>query len=278
MRSGRTNVISLWMPVDRPTITFLRVLNAVSHKVRESGYDLMVVGLDSSVAYGSEARVPQQWPADGLISFDAGRAIGEFRKCPANTSIPLVVIGLEQFEHADTVGWDVRGAAHEVTLRLVNSGCRRIVHVTPQWVLDGFPLEQRRRGYSEAMTECGLEAVFLGVADETASATEQAVNRALDGQPAPEAFFCFTDQIAVGTLRALRTSGVSVPDPCQVWGYGNYPEAADHSTPVSTIEIPHTALVDQAWKWLLERIDKPKRPARFVNIPIPIIERASTLK
>lgn len=278
MQGGKTRIISVWIPVDRIVPTYMRFLKAINAKARESGYDLMITGLDSSMAYAAEGRPPNVWPVDGVIAVDAGKSIEVFRADPQNDKTPVVVLGLETFSNSDAVSWDVAAGAKASTQMLIASGCRRIVHVTLDWVIANFPREQRRKGYTEAMVAAGLKPEFLEVADESRAAAEASVLALLGKGTAPDAFFCFTDVLAVGTVRALLNSGIQVPNDCQVCGFGNYPDGEDYRVPLTTLQIPVESIVDQAWQWLMGRIQNPNLERRLALLPMVSIERDSTKK
>ncbi|MBV6457863.1 MAG: HTH-type transcriptional regulator DegA [Fimbriimonadaceae bacterium] len=276
MRRGKTNVVSVWMPVDRPVITFLRFLNAINVQARTAGYDIMIVGLDSSVAYGIDKRIPHHWPSDGIISYDAGRAIKLFRQTPANREIPTVIMGSEEFEGADTVTWDVAGSAKNLVEQMITMGARQIVHLTTRWVISEFPQEQRRTGYRRAMEAAGLEPVFIQAAGESASDASEAVSEYLDKHAVPEAIFGFTDTLALGALRELHRRGIGVPDDCEVWGFGDFPEGADARIPLSTLRVPLDRLVPAAWTWLAERMEDPTLPKRRESLMMDVVPRRSS--
>ncbi|MBX7135458.1 MAG: LacI family transcriptional regulator [Fimbriimonadaceae bacterium] len=278
MKRGKTQMIAVWMPVDRPILTYLRFLQAINAKVRVNGYDLMIVGLDGSAAFGSEGRVPNTWPVDGIISVDAGKAIQVFRSDPSNDHIPTVILGFEEFKNSDSVTWDVAGAMREATERLIARGAKRIAMVTLDWILRDYPREMRRRGYSEAMTAAGLEVEFVPVAGESSSAATEAVTQYLDHHEAPDAFVSVTDTVAIGTVRAVTGKGIQVPGQCMVWGFGDFPESEDYRIPISSIRIPISNIVDKAWTWLSERIDDPGLASRFELLPMELIERESTFR
>ena len=276
MRSGKTNVISIWMAVDRPNMTYLRFLHALSGKARESQYDLMIVGLDSSVAFGVDGKIPIQWPADGLIAVDAGRAMRVFREIPGNDALPLAVIGTEEFDNGDTVAWDVSGGARAMTESMIKKGCKRIAYVLPKWVLENFPDEKRRLGYEQAMIANKLELLMVPIDGETSSKAEADFTAWLDSNAAPDAIFGFSDSLAIGASRSLLSHGLRIPEDCLVAGYGAYPESEDFKVPISTLQIPTELIVDQAWTWLMERMQGGQDVTRIVNLPMNVIEREST--
>lgn len=268
MKTGKTNMLTLWMPVDRPNLGYLRMLDGVSRVTRSSGKDLMVVGLPSDVAYGLDPKLPYQWPVDGILAFDCGRAIRRFWEDPQSRQFALVNLGLEHLDGADTITWDVKGGVKKVTESLIAEGRRKIIHLTPHWVLRDYPYEQRRSGYALAMLEAGFQPEFLGTESESAGAGEAALAQYLRDHEAPEAIICFQDAIAIGAYRHIVAHGISVPDECAIWGYGNVPEVADY--PIPTLSAPYDLLSREGVQLLLERSLDPKRPEVRLNYDLEV--------
>jgi DNA-binding LacI/PurR family transcriptional regulator len=213
-----------------------------------------------------------------LIAVDAGKAVQLFREDRNNDMTPVVVLGFESFENSDSVAWDVVGASRRAVQALIDKGCRRIVHVTMDWILTEYPREQRRRGYTEAMAEAGLEPRFLSVEDESSAGASRAAGQMLVEGERADAFFCLTDTLAIGVTNALIDAGVRVPEDCMVWGFGDFPEAAEFRVPLSTIRVPVGEVVEQAWTWLRERMENPDTEYRLVVLDMELVERASTLR
>jgi len=276
MKRGRTNVIGVWMPVDRLVFTYLRFLQAINSHTRRDGYELMITGLEGSTAYSGSGHTPALWPVDGLIAVDAGKAVELFREDPSNDDTPVVVLGFEQFVNSDSVAWDVAAAARNATKCLIDKGCRKIVHVTLDWILEGYPREQRRRGYSEAMASAGLEPAFVPATCETSACAEEAVARYIEAIGCPDGIHGLTDTLAIGAANAVIHRGLRVPEDCKVWGFGDFPEGAEFRTPLSTVRVPVTEAVAQAWSWMLERIQKPEIVPRIEVLDMELIERESS--
>lgn len=277
MRKGKSHVAAVWMPVDRPIIGYLRVLNALSKVMRQSEYEMMVVGLESSVAFGGEGRLPSQWPVDGIIAYDSGRAVKRFRNENPDDPTPVLILGNEEFERGDTISWDVIGASHDLARDLILAGRKDLVHLSPRWVLENYPQEQRSRGYREAMAEAGLNPVLIGAEEESATAGAEALRRYLETNPVPQAITAFNDSMALGAIRVLDAAGVKVPEDCCVWGYGDFPESADARIPLSSLAIPFVELAEHGWKWMSERIADPKLATRKMALPVHRVGRSSSV-
>lgn len=275
MKRGKTNVVGVWMPLERITPFYLHFLREVSERATLAGYDLMITGLAATMAYDARGKRPPMWPVDGLIAVDAGKAVKVFREDPGNDSTPVVVLGLEEFINGDSVAWDVRGAARQVTEQMISKGCKKIVHVTMDWILAEYPREQRRNGYRMAMEEAGLEPEFLAISNESSSGAERVFAEYLETNT-PDGVFAFTDPLAIGAARALLARGIAIPEQCKVWGFGNYTETVEFRVPISTMSSPLEVLADRAWGWLMERMEGNQGPTRVEVLPMIFYERASS--
>lgn len=277
MRSGKTNTIAVWMPIDRPIYGYLRILTALGACAKSSGHDLMILGLDRQSALTTTGRPPHRWPVDGILTVDAEKAVEVFRGSQGNGDIPVAVLGFQQFANSDSVGWNLSDGCREAVERLISRGRRKIVHLTMDWVLAEFPREQRRRGYTTAMDDAGLSPTFLSCCGESSSDAKQAVLQFLDKGGELDGLTVFNDTLAAGAVSALLERGLSVPGDVAVWGHGNYPEAESCVVPISTLMPPITAVVGQAWEWLIERVDGFRGEGRFTSLDMELIERDSTL-
>lgn len=276
MRSGKSDVVSIWMNIDRPLGNYAPHLRHLTAQARTTGHELMVNLLSKEDALGESGKPPATvWPVDGIISLDAGKAIQAFRTSPASLATPVCVLGFEQVPNGDAVAWNLAEAAEDATKRLIASGAKDIVHVTLDWILQDFPRDQRRRGYTKAMQDAGLEPRFLPVPAENLTETRKAFDE-YHARHKVDAAFCYTDTIALGVGRALILRGVPVPDEVQFVGVGDFPEGADFIVPLTTIVAPHQAIIAQAWEWLTQRIKDPTIPPRFTVLPMDYIPRAST--
>lgn len=275
IRSGKTNTIAIWMPIDRPIMAYLRMLQIIGEKAKESSYDIVILGLDRKSALTTTGKAPYSWPADAIISIDSEKAVEVYRSKSAS-NIPVSILGFQEFENGDSVAWDVVGAAKKATQTFIEKGRKNIAHLTLNWIIEEFPREQRRRGYTEAIQEVGAKPIFIVCKEETAQSASEAINSFLKSGGAVDALTCFSDTLAVGAIQALIQNGRQIPEDCLVYGFGNYPEAESCQIPISTIAPPFQQVISQAFDWLLDRIETPNQPSRFELLPMQHIDRQST--
>jgi LacI family transcriptional regulator len=275
IRGGKTNLISVWMPVDRPIVTYMRYLKQISELAKRDGYELMVNCLQRNDALLEGGKPPTLYPVDGIISIDAGKAIQEFRKIKGNDHIPISILGFEQVEYGDSVAWDLDGAAKRAIYDLIERGARKIGHITPDWVISDFPRERRRRGYTQAMESSKNEPELIPCSGDTSAEVKESVIKHLSENDY-DALFCFSDIIAIGATRALLELGKKVPEDTMIIGLGDYPESADFHIPMSTIRLPIEKIIDQSWNWLIDRISDTSKSPRMTVLDMEIIHRKST--
>jgi LacI family transcriptional regulator len=91
------------------------------------------------------------------------------------------------------------------------------------------------------------------------------------------AIFCFNDIAAIGTIRALKDAGLSVPEDVSVVGFDDIQSAAYSTPSLTTVRQPLTEMGKRGAQVLLERIaDREKDyPSEIVTAP-ELVVREST--
>lgn len=273
IRSGKSYLIALWMPIDRQVLAYLRVLNELSTCAKGSPYDLVIFGLTTEDALGANPKPPRMCPVDGVISADSGKAVDKFRTDAMNDHIAVSILGYETATNGDSVTWRLMESSADVIELMLQRNRKRIVHLTPRFIYDLYPNERRRRAYVETLQKHGLDPILVPVDGELPGAAEQAMSLYLKDNESPDGVFCFSDPLAIGAARALHASGVDIPTECEVWGVGNYQEAEEFFVPISTLRTPYEKIVPQAFAWIVERIEEPTIEPRYMEFPLELIDR-----
>jgi len=276
IRSGKTNVIAIWMPVDRPIVSYIRMLQLISREAKRTGYELMIVPLDRESGLSDQAVAPNMWPVDGILAMDSGAAVERYRETAEGKTTPVVVIGYELVDNGDAVAWNVTDSVQMATKRLIDSGCQNVVYITMDWQVRDFPYERRRAGYTAAMQGAGLQTRFVIVEEESRIGASKAVSEYVAASGVPDAFVAMTDMLAMGAVRAVKAAGKRVPEDCQVMGYGSHPDAEDFEIPISTLRSPIGEVIPRAWERLIERIANPNLPSALETFEMEFVQRQST--
>ena len=172
---------------------------------------------------------------------------------------------------------DDEGGARIGVKHLIETGCKRIAHVTGPLHFEAVQL--RHRGYLAAIAEAGLTADpahYLSGAWSEAWGRD-AVARLFDGTATPpDGLFCGNDQIARGCVDALRERGIDVPGTVSVVGFDNWNVMTDSARPpLTSVDMNLSALGHEAGKLLVEMIGgETIRGIR--RLPCTLVVRQST--
>ncbi|MBA2774687.1 MAG: LacI family DNA-binding transcriptional regulator [Nocardioidaceae bacterium] len=262
LRQGRTGVISLVVAeIDSP---YFAELASVVVRVAESrGWDVHIDQTDGDP--DRERRMlsgPLGQQVDGVIFSPWALAPAELTQRAPST--PLVVLGERQAHgQVDHVAVDNVAAAHAATAHLIDSGRQHIVAVGLQPHLSNETALLRQRGYHRALAAAGRSPDprrEIAVERLHRSDGAQAVARLLQDGTTFDSLFCFTDQLALGAIRALADQGLKVPDDVAVVGFDDIEDGRYAVPSLSTVAPDKRQIAEVALQLLEHRIQDPAAP------------------
>jgi len=258
------------------------IIAGIGDVARDSDYSLLIHAarperqdVDELVAPFLEERV------DGALLFLSGapsirrraiRGIAElgfrfatFERAPAD--VPVI-----------SVTADNRGGARQLADHLIDKGHRRIAFITTRapWPM----VEERQRGYREALTKAGiavdrdLEAAE-GVWDPAAGS--RMASQLLALPKPPTAIMCGNDQLALGAMRAALVAGIRVPDDVAVTGFNDFQFAEFVDPPLTTVRVPGYELGRLAAEMLVAELrdgSPPIAAKRMLPVELKLRESA----
>jgi DNA-binding LacI/PurR family transcriptional regulator len=194
-------------------------------------------------------------------------------------TVPLVLLG----EHdgaagVDHVAIDNVTAAREATEHLLASGRRRVAAVGIQPRSLNATARQRLAGYRAALAGAGLPAepeLEVPVPRLHRADGHRAMLRLLDLPRPPDAVFCFTDELALGALRAAADRGVTVPRSLAVAGFDDI-EDGRYSVPSLTTVAPDKDRIAELALDRLARQAIETEPPRSIVAPHRLVVRGTS--
>ena len=263
---GKTQMIALWMP-SPAKLYYGKVFEALYSLTRSLGYETVFCLAD----YDDSSRKPYDWPVDGIIAVDTYELVGKFE---LPRGIPVVSLGSHADTRSDSVTVDIYGGAMAATQHLIDSGCRRIAHVTTE-----RPLTERRgrsAGIKSAMKAAGLRAELI-VSDPGGPAkVREAVTRYLKRHGPPDGLFCYSDDFAFAAIRALADEGFMAGKDVRVIGFDNVPEGELSTPSLSSVAQPLEEMCKVGIHFLFNRIREPDLERQVTSIGMKLIVRESS--
>ena len=266
LRSQKTYMVLVVLP-DLSNTFFSKILRGIEETLFEAGYGMIISDLDGSPAKEAHfAAFTAAGRVDGAILLN-GHLFGQSRDGegqPARVPIPLVAL-CEAIPGADIpqIEIDNRAAASRMTQHLASLGHRSIAYVSgpPSNVLE----RERFQGFKEGLQAAGMpyDPALVIPGDYTIEAGVAAGERLVAQGTRPTAVFCTSDEMAIGLMRTLLSSGLRVPEDISVAGFDDIEFAAVAEPSLTTIHQPRRELGQAAATALIDLLQGRTTPKRI---------------
>ena len=251
-------------------------IGVVTTNAANGYYATLISGIESAVSRrgfltvtsdvldgGSFSAERQETFARALIELRVAGVVMTYRpradhlKLLADWQIPVVFVdctppdGFEQYSFAMN---EDRALAKQVGEHLAGHGYRH-------WLFVGHPSSwptrvERQRGFEDAANECGARVDVIE-GGHTAQMAHDAVLKYLEGPRSDgvRAMFCSNEFLLNGTLRALKSRRIGVPDDVAVIGYDEFDWSELHDPPITTVDQHVRSLGELAGECLAAQIE-----------------------
>jgi LacI family transcriptional regulator, galactose operon repressor len=166
--------------------------------------------------------------------------------------------------------------AYSATEYLIKLGHQRIGFITG-WMDLGCAAD-RLDGYRSALRTHHLadapELVYEGTFFQPDGFS--GASAFLDLAVPPTAIFASNDVMAMGTMDAVRSRGLRVPDDVSVLGFDDIPQAALVHPALTTVRQPLEQMGRVATQMLLDSLEKPEKAINRLELPTELVIRDST--
>lgn len=200
---------------------------------------------------------------DGLILLNGHTSDGYL--VDLANQVPIIVLGrvVPGLENL-CLPFDDYEAARKATRFLIESGHRRIAHITG--IFDHEDAIERKDGYLSALVEAAIdpdpELIIEG--DYTEPSGVMAVEMLLMRGRIFSAIFAANDQMAFGARLALHRRGLRVPEDVSIVGFDDQAPSAYMIPPLTSIRRTPLEIGEVAGRALVDLMqDKPIRLPRF---------------
>jgi LacI family transcriptional regulator len=268
--TGRTFTIGLLLPDIRHAF-FAEIAKAVSESVRPHGYHVIISYFEEDPELEvTEAESLVARRVDGLIlaSAQSKDDCGLFRHLREH-KVPFVLVDRPVAgAKASFVGVDNETIGKLATEHLIAQGCRRIAHLRGPG--DGIAAA-RMAGYSKALAKHKMimPPGYIIHASYHDDQGHRAMQSLLQARPIPDGIFCYNDPVAIGAMKAIFQSGLTVPGDIAIVGAGNVHYSDLLAVPLTTIDQGASKIGNQAAELLMEQItsDCEVAPKKVLIVP-----------
>ena len=277
LRTTRTRKIIVTVP-NIANIFFSNIILGVEAAAAAAGYTVLLG--DVSLSGESEANYAsmlRRKEADGLIFL--GHSLPQVA-CDLIALEGLNAPIVNGCEFNETLGVssvhiDNGSAARQVMDYLYGLGHKHIGVVTG--AMESPISRDRLVGcQSSARANGALDDLIVMRGDFTVEAGEAQTYLLLDLDPLPTAIFCFSDDMAIGALHAIRQRGLSCPKDVSIVGFDDIRTARYAFPPLTTVRQPMAEIGRQAVGLLIEILEGRAASLRSITLAHELIPREST--
>jgi len=259
-RRGKTNVITVVLPsVGDPFFT--DVMKGIRSVATSRGYGLLINETQFNTMTADEiGSMIVSRLADGIVLLASLSPFGtEILSARSHRALPIV-IGCETVSpdlaafpsvHIDNVA-----AAQDATNHLLSFGHRKIAFICGK--KHSLLTRDRELGYRDVMekAELSIDEGWIVEGGMTIDGAARATRKLLNHHHRPTAIFCANDEMAMGCIHEIKSSGLSVPEDLSVMGFDDirYSEILD--PPLTTISQPAEEIGKRVMFRLLHEIEE----------------------
>ncbi len=248
-----------------------QVMHGVMREVVHRHYNLMLYTAveirEDATAQVIDSRV------DGLLLVMPPERNRAAERCETRgipyVSILQTPIGDEWCVNSDDYAGGRLAADHLAAL-----GHRRVAHLSGS--VNVASTEPRLRGFRDALESHGIDGNLVVPAGFSAPAGYQAMREVLESRNnLPTAVFAANDLCADGAIRAIRETGLNVPEDIAVVGYDDTWFATMTQPPLTSVHMPIAEMGERAAAMLIDRLEGHEPSERQPVLPVSLTIRSS---
>lgn len=171
------------------------------------------------------------------------------------------------------VGIDNRTAARDVTIRLVETGRKRVGMIAA--ALDRDSGADRLAGFTDALGSRFDASLVVDVPLYSRAAGVEGMRELLRREPAIDGVFASSDSIAAGAMDFLRDAGKRLPEDVGIVGFDDSDWALRCDPLLSTVRQPADLLGREAASIVLDLLDGVQPSTAGTMLPTEIVWRDS---
>lgn len=258
--------------------SFVQRLRGVASALSKANYELLIYPVDSvEHLQGYLSSIPLMKNVDGLIIMSLALEDVDANRISSH-GISTVLI---EYQHRgmNSIVIDDQFGGSMVAKYLIQKGHKLIGFIgdiEPPEKFAIHPVKSRLTGFKHSLQDAGLSLPknYVHTAPYTQKESRQAALELLQLPKPPTAIFAASDIQALSVMKVARQLNMKIPDDIAIVGFDDI-DVAEH-VDLTTISQHLDESGRLAAEILLDRIQEAERPLQHINLPLKLIERAST--
>ncbi len=253
-RTMETKIILVVVP-DITSAFFSKVLRGIEHVAVQNGYQVILGDTENDTEREQEyINLLLQKQADGMVLLTARLDKTKLEEIAEHFPMVLACEYMDGL-NVPTVSIDNISSARKATEHLIQQGHKKIAHITGP--INVILSRDRLRGFQQAMMSHDLEidSAYIQEGDFTFESGYNQMLKLLALETPPTAVFAFNDEMAIGAIKAVKDSHLSIPEDVAIVGFDNIKMASVIEPNLTSIDQPKYEIGKKAMELLLKLIN-----------------------
>lgn len=260
------------------TSFFSTLMESIDCEARDEGYNLLVsyVNEMENNSKMEVLRLLAENPPEGILLL--GTEMTQKDILPfKQLNLPILLLDSSVDEETmDTVVIHNFQGANIATQYLLDKGYEDIGYLHSSVWIQNF--DERKEGFLAALHDAGLtfDQKYLYMLEPTIEGSYRDMKRLIEeGLKLPAACFADNDIIAMGAMKALKESGVRIPENISIVGFDDMPFCEIAEPPLTTVKVYNRRMGALSVQRLIGRIENQFEETVKVQVSTGLIERQS---
>lgn len=254
LSTNRTNVIGLVIPcIENPY--FANIASVVMQEAKQHGYTILLVDtMENEENERVDVLSLLSRKVDGIVIVPCGQD-ASFLESVNTSNTPVILI--DRYFDDTTLPYVCTNnyqGAFDATKFLIENGHKRVACI--QGVNYSMPNKERVRGYLDALKQSGIEHHAMIVGEDFSVQNGYLETKlVLSSDNRPSAIFTLSNTILLGAIKAIKESGLQIPEDISVVSFDNNiyldyldPSITRVSQPIDEIGILAIKILSQSIK------------------------------
>jgi LacI family transcriptional regulator len=276
LRMRRSGLIGLLVP-DASNPFFAAIARRATILAEQNGLSTLLADSHDSIKHEEEMLIHlQSRQVEGLMICPVGPASAHLQSLEDTRANVVVVDRWFSGVHFTTVTSENERGAYTATRAMLEKGHRSI------GCLQGRPgtssNDERLEGFQKALRESKLKQhpQLVRGDDFSEDSGYRSTCEILDADLGVTAIFAFSNQNALGALRAFAERGLEIPQDISLVAFDDAPFAEYLTAPLSVIRQDVETIGGVAAELLIEQIRTGKKPEKLLHrVPVEFVQRQS---
>lgn len=273
LKAKKTNLIGVIIP-RFDSYAASRTLIGIDEMLKELGYQILVANTSQKLEREIENMYSLANQKVAGIILLAKQVTEDHIKAAKAVNIPMLIVGQEHKEFHSLIYSDEQ-AGYDIGKYVTKCGHTNIsyIGVTEEDIAVGV---KRKEGFMKAVKEEDTANVSYYESGFSIEGAYEVALSIIEEKP-PTILVCATDNIALGTVKAIHELNLKIPEDISVTGFGDYDVADIVHPSLTTVHYPYKTSGATAAKKIVQMIQR-EDVERLMVIPCQLVERKSVRK